>query len=201
MRKLLWCIPMIFLLTGCFAGVGAGDRAQELALQIRGELLQQGDYTAKVNITADYGQRVYQYALDVAAQGEETVLTITQPENIAGITARVKQEQSQLVYDDIVLETGPMDESGLTPVAALPALLDAAKSGYIAACALETDEEQSLLRIDCTDPEQPAGQGVETSLWFDIDTHAPVRGEISIDGFRAILCEFAQFTKGEEKPQ
>ena len=90
------------------------------------------------------------------------------------------------------VETGPLDAGGLTPVSALPALLEAAKSGYITACALE--EEDTLLRVDCGDPAGSPGSGTETVLWFDASTHALVRGEVSVDGFRVVLCEVTQFT-------
>ena len=53
-----------------------------------------------------------------------------------------------------------------------------------------------LLRIDCGDPEEGAGTGTETTLWFDSDTCALVRGEISVDGFRVITCECSNFTFG-----
>ena len=36
--------------------------------------------------------------------------------------------------------------------------------------------------------------GVETAVWFDLDTHGLVQGEISVDGARVILCRFTQFT-------
>ena len=85
-----------------------------------------------------------------------------------------------------------MDEDGLTPVSAVPALLEAARSGYITACALE--EDGTLLRVDCGSPEGAPGSGTETALWFDASTHALVRGEVSVDGFRVVLCEVTQFT-------
>jgi len=78
--------------------------------------------------------------------------------------------------------------------AAAAALLEAVRSGYITACALE--EEGTLLRVDCGDPAGSPGTGTETALWFDASTHALVRGEISVDGFRVILCEFSDFTAG-----
>ena len=91
------------------------------------------------------------------------------------------------------VETGPLDEEGLTPVSAIPALLEAAKTGYITACAME--EEGTLLRLDCGDPESQPGAGREHSLWFDAQGRNLVRGEIKIDGFRAILCEFSNVSK------
>ena len=129
-------------------------------------------------ITADYGQRVYQYELAVAVDGEETTLTLSAPDTVAGITARVTGQDGQLEYDDLSVETGPLD-------------LEGARSGYIVSCALE--EDGALLRMDCGDPEGTPGTGSEVSLWFDTSTHAMSRGEISVDGFRAILCEFTDF--------
>lgn len=197
MRKLLLCVPMIalLLLPACSGGSGV-NKAEELSLTIRGEYLEAASWTADVTVTADYGQRVYQYQLTAAASKDETVLTLSEPETVAGITARLTEKDSLLEYDGMSVETGPLDENGLTPVSAVPALMDAARSGYVIACSLEDGESGALLRMDCGDPEGQPGTGVETTLWFDADTHALVRGEISLDGFRAVLCEFSNFTKG-----
>ena len=134
---------------------------------------------------------MYQYELAVAVDGEETTLTLSAPDTVAGITARVTGQGGQLEYDGLSVETGPLDPEGLSPVSAVPALLEGARSGYIVSCALE--EDGTLLRMDCGDPEGTPGTGSEVSLWFDTSTHALSRGEISVDGFRAILCEFTDF--------
>ncbi|MCI9156592.1 MAG: hypothetical protein HFF44_06585 [Lawsonibacter sp.] len=178
------------LLTGC--GQAGGNQAEELALTIRGEYLTMDGCAARAAVTADYGQRVYQYEMAVSVNGEETLLTLSAPETVAGLTARMTGEENLLEFDGVAVETGPLDDSGLTPVSALPALLEAAKSGYITACALEEDE--ALLRVDCGDPAGSPGTGTEYALWFDASTHALTRGEISLDGFRVILCEFSDFT-------
>ena len=191
MRKLLFCVPMMILLLSACTGGAEGNEAEELALQIRGEYLAMSSCAGQAAITADYGQRVYQYELAVAVDGEETTLTLSAPDTVAGITARVTGQDGQLEYDGLSVETGPLDPEGLSPVSAVPALLEGARSGYIVSCALE--EDGALLRMDCGDPEGTPGTGSEVSLWFDASTHAPSRGEISVDGFRAILCEFTDF--------
>ena len=193
MRKRLLCVLMTtLLLAGC--GRAGVSEAEELALTIRGEYLAMEDCTARASITADYGSRVYQYEMAVAAAGEETTLTLTAPETVAGLTARQSGEDGFLEFDGLSVETGPMNEDGLTPVSALPALLEAARSGYMTACALE--ENGTVLRVDCGEPSGSAGTGTEITLWFDASTHALVRGEVSVDGFRVILCEFSEFTAG-----
>lgn len=191
MRKCVVCVLMTtLLLAGC--GKAGVSEAEELALTIRGEYLAMESCAARAAVTADYGQRVYQYEMTVSVNGEETTLTLSAPETVAGLTARLTGEENLLEFDGVSVETGPLDDDGLTPVSALPALLEAARSGYMTACALE--EDGALLRIDCGDPEGTPGAGTETALWFDASTHALTRGEISVDGFRAILCEFSEFT-------
>lgn len=197
MRKLLLCVPMITLLLAGCGGKTQGSEAEQLALLVRGEYLEMTACSLDASITADYGQRVYQYELSAAVGEEETVLTLTAPEAVAGVTARLSGETGLLEYDGMSVETGTLDSEGLTPMSALPALLETAQSGYIAACALEEQEGGGrLLRIDCGDPEEGPGTGTETTLWFDSDTCALVRGEISVDGFRVITCECSNFTFG-----
>lgn len=191
MRKRLFCVLMMTLLLAGCDQTGVSE-AEELALTIRGECLAMTNCAAKADITADYGRRVYRYGMTVAVTEQETVLTLTAPETVAGLSARLDGEESLLEFDGLSVETGPMDENGLTPVAAVPALLEAARTGYITACALE--EDGTALRVDCGDPEGSPGTGTETALWFDAATHALLKGEISVDGFRVILCEFSDFT-------
>lgn len=193
MRKCVICVLMTtLLLAGC--GTAGVSEAEELALTIRGEYLAMDRCAVQAAVTADYGQRVYQYEMAVSVNGEETSLTLSAPETVAGLTARLSGEENLLEFDGVSVETGPLDGDGLTPVSALPALLEAARSGYITACALE--EDGTLLRMDCGDPAGSPGTGTEIVLWFDAAAHTLVRGEVSVDGFRVILCEFSGFTAG-----
>ena len=68
MRKLLFCVPMMILLLSACTGGAEGNEAEELALQIRGEYLAMSSCAGQAAITADYGQRVYQYELAVASR-------------------------------------------------------------------------------------------------------------------------------------
>ena len=188
-------ILSVLLLSSC-GGVEEQAQAEELALTIRGEYLALENWSAKVNLTADYGERVYEFALTASAAGGETVLTLTEPEWVSGLTARLSEGEGQLEYDGLILETGPLDGEELSPMSALPALMEAACSGYMAQCELEEGETEVLLRVHCADPDQEPGEGIETTLWFAPDTHALVRGEISVDGLRVIQCTCTEFTMG-----
>ena len=128
------CVLMMILglsLSAC-GGAEGGNRAEQLALDIRGEYLEMGGCTASLELTADYGQRVYTYGigLNYAREGE-TTLTITAPENIAGVTARILEGETALEYDGMRVETGPLDDSGMSPVDAVPVLMDYVQEGFI----------------------------------------------------------------------
>ena len=188
------CVLMMILglsLSAC-GGAEGGNRAEQLALDIRGEYLEMGGCTASLELTADYGQRVYTYGigLNYAREGE-TTLTITAPENIAGVTARMDGDEGILEYEDLSLETGFLDGESLSPVSALPTLVEAARTQYIDRCTLA----DGVLEVHCADPEEDAGTGREVTLYFDAQTHALTGGEISQDGRRVITCEITEFTK------
>ena len=189
-----WMVVLCLLLSACGGGEAEAQNADELALAIRTEYLAMEGCTARMEITADYGDRVYGFTLDLSYTREgETTLTVVAPEEVAGVTARLSGEAAYLEYDGVSLETGPLDESGLSPVGAIPVLLRGAREGFIAESALDTVGEQECLRMTCRDPEAPPGEGMELSLWFDAATHGLVRGEILSDGFRVIDCVFTDF--------
>ena len=186
-------LALLLALSACGGGA-EGSQAEQLALELRGAYLALEGCTASIEVTADYGQRVYQFEMDAQVQGEDAVLTLTAPETVAGLTARWAGEAGTLEYDGVAVETGSLDPEGLDPVSAFPVLLEAARSGYLTACALE--EDGAVLRVDCGDPAGTPGQGTETTLWFDCGTHARLRGEIRVDGFRVIGCTCLEFTRG-----
>lgn len=70
---------MIMLLSACGHAPGGVGPAEELALTIRGEYAALSTWTAQAEITADYGQRVYEYAVAAEFDGAQTRLTLTAP--------------------------------------------------------------------------------------------------------------------------
>lgn len=194
--KKICALMMTLCLLLCSCGGTAGVRgSEELALDIRTAYLGMAACTASMDVTADYGARVYDYSMDFSWEKEgETVLTVTAPENIAGVTARIAQNSATMEYDGVSLETGPLDTLGLSPVGAVPALLDAVCRGYMAEVTEETMDGADCLRILFRDPEATPGVGRELTAWFDTGTHAMVRGEIASDGASVIQCAFTSFT-------
>lgn len=188
MRKSgLICVLMIsLLLTGC--GGGGKNGPMDRALAVRGTYLAANGCTARIRVSADYGQRVYNYVLDVTVTGQDTTLRVSEPAEIEGMTARLRMGESTLEYDGAILETGPLAADGLTPISAVAALFEAARSGFIGSSGTEGEN----LYILCRDPAKPPDQGREITLWFGPDDRL-LRGEVSVDGRRVVSCEFLDF--------
>ena len=185
-------IALCLLASGC----GGGEKpAEDMAQAIREEYSAMTGCAGTVEVTADYGQRVYQYTLDFTFSEGELTLTVTAPAELSGVTAHVAEGQTKLEYDGAILETGPLSPEGLSPVSALPVLLDYARGGFSDQWGTEGEGEQALLRIDYRDPDNGPGSGTEGVLWFDPADHDLVRGEITEDGYRVIACEWTAFSR------
>jgi len=184
---------LLCLLTACGQGESQGE---ELALQIRTELIAMASCSGEMEVVADYGDRVYDFVLDFSYEKDgNTVLTVVNPDMLQGITMTIEQGETMLTYDGASLETGQLSADGLSPISAFPTILSQMMEGYIAETAIETlSNETETVHVCIRDPEQTQGTGSETNIWFDTSTHLPVQAELSTDGYTVIRCDFLSFT-------
>lgn len=194
MRKLAACVLMMtLLLSGCKAG-GGGESPEELAGTIREEYKNMAGWSAAADLTVDYGDKVFNFTMDVQWRREgETVLTVTAPELLSGITARVAEKETVLEYDGAGLSLGALDGDGLTPVSAVTALMARIDQGYMAQWNW-TGPEDSQLAILCRDPDLAPNEGTEFLLTFDRASHALLGTEVSSAGVTVLTVNFSNFT-------
>ena len=194
MRKLPACVLMMtLLLSGCKAG-GAGETPEEAALAVRDAYQSLAGWSAAVDITAEVGDKVFDFTLDAVWRREgETVLTITAPELLAGITARIAEGQTVLEYDGAGLSLGLLDDSGLTPVSAVTACMEQIQRGWMAKCAW-AGENDAHLQISFQDPEREDNAGTQFLLTFDRAGYALLSAEVSAQGRTVLSAQFSDFT-------
>lgn len=194
MRRIISCVLMMtLLLTGC--GTRKEDSPENLAALIRAEYLSMSGCSSTVNLSADYGEQVFDFTVNASWQrGGDTVLTVTAPDLIAGITARIRDGETLLEYDGAGLSLGMLDLSGLTPVSAIPALMECITSGYMARCSWSGEGEGRELVVLCRDPNAAPQKGTEFTLYFDPATHALKRAEVSVNGVQCLTAQFTDFT-------
>ncbi len=194
MRKALSCVLMMTLLL-CACTGERDDSPEQLAAAIRGEYLSLAAWRAEADVSVSYGDTVFEFSLSAAGERDgETVLTVTAPDTVAGITARVRKGETLLEYDGAGLSLGALDGSGLTPVSALPAVLQSLTEGYMARCAWQGEGESRVLLIQCRDPRAAEGKGTGFDLYLDPATHALLRAEVSADGVLVLTVRFHEFT-------
>ena len=192
-RKLLSCVLMMILLCAC--GAGGSNSPEHLAAQIRAEYLTLSGWSSDVSLSADYGEQVFDFAVNASWQRDgDTVITVTEPKLIEGITARIRDGETLLEYDSMGFSLGMLDLSGLTPVSAIPALMDCIVTGYMARCSWQGEGESRELVILCRDPNAESQQGTEYTLIFDPVTHVPKRAEVTVDGVLRLTVRFTDFS-------
>lgn len=194
MRRLLPCVLMMtLLLSGC-RPAGGDETPEEAALALREAYQALAGWSASVDISVCYTETVYDFSLDAKwSRDGETVLTITAPDLVAGITARVAQGETVLEYDGAGLSLGLLDDSGLTPVSAVTACMEQIEKGWMAQCAW-AGENGEYLQISFRDPEREANAGTQFLLTFDRAGHALLSAEASAQGETVLTAQFTNFT-------
>lgn len=175
------------------------DSYHQQAIEARSQYLAMTQGTAQCQLNADYGQRVYDFSMVVNIAQQEgvftTELTLTAPEEIQGIQATQVGfgKDSKLLWEDMILDTGDLSQSGLSPVTAVPLLLETLCQGYIESVSIKEKSSGTVVELYCRNPEQALGQGQEIILWLDPNNYSLLGGEIFQDGVRVIACTMEQF--------
>lgn len=190
-------VIMSLLITSC-SGVGVESYHQE-GLNARARYLSMTQATGVCELLADYGQRVYSFSMVVNVAVEEgefrSSLTLTAPEEIAGIsvTQLGLGQESKLLWEDLILETGDLSGEGLSPVTAFPLFLETLCQGYLETVSEKETKNGKVLELYSRDPDKAVGTGQEVFLWLDPDTYLLLGGEVFQDGQRVLACEMTQF--------
>lgn len=181
MRKaMLFALMLTLLLTAC--GGEEKDPVGELQRQYAAVTAA----TMEADITCHYDEEDRAYTLLCAYTPESSTVTVLAPANLAGISATVEDGTLSLSYDGISLDAGSYSAAAISPVAALPKLMEAAAKGYPSEHSEEALGERTCLRLAC---DLENDEGILYTTWFDQETLLPLHSEISADG--ALVFEVA----------
>ena len=174
MRKALLFAPMLMLLLA-----GCGGEEKDLAADIQSQYAALTSAVMEADVTCHYDDEVRAYTLLCAYTPESSTVTVLAPENLSGISATVADGKLTLSYDDISLDAGSYSAAAVSPVAALPKLMEAAASGYVTEQSEEKLEERDCLRLSC---DLSGEEGTQYATWFDEETLLPLKSEVSAGG-------------------
>ena len=188
MRRILYAgmlLACLLLFSSC---KGSGGELQE-ALDFRTALLDATSCGFTAEVTADYGQRVYEFSLDCTYHQQENTaeLEVIAPETISGIKASVDGEDASVSFEDTVLSFGTMAGGHVAPLQ-LPQLLgDAWVYGYLETVSKSDDGQLATYRTGYGDNE------LLIYTYFDSDMK-PTRAEVYYDDqcvLRAKLSDYS----------
>ena len=174
MRKALLFAPMLMLLlTAC------GGEEKDPAAELQAQYANLTGAVMEADVSCHYADEDRAYTLLCDYAPERSTVTVLSPANLAGISATVENGTLTLSYEDISLDAGGYSAAAISPVAALPKLMQAAASGYVTEKSEETVGERPCLRLAC---DLPDDEGSVYTTWFDQETLLPLRSEISAEG-------------------
>lgn len=175
-------LPLLLL-----AGCGKEEEQTQQALDFRTRLLEAGGCAFDADVQASYGETAARFSMHCVYSVQDGVtMTLTAPETLTGMTARVDSSGAKLVFDGAEIGFSTLAGGRLAPMAAPWVLADCWASGYIAWSGMEGD----LLRVTYR-----TGYGtdeLQADVWFDSGT--PARAELSYEGALLLSAELTNFT-------
>lgn len=181
---LTFALTIALCLTLCSC---SGEKAapKDMVQEFKNEFFTAQEITIHMDITADYGERVYDYRLKYTGDISAGEIEVISPEEIAGLKVSLSPDGTALIYDGAELNTGAITPDGLSPVETVPLMLSAWRDGYAAESFNETifDTETVSALVNISDD-------VSLKTWFDKATGLPLFAEISSAGYTVISCKF-----------
>lgn len=170
------CLPFVLALCLLLSGCGSGVKKQYE--QFSTALVQRDSLSFTARLRAEYEDKTAEFTLKYARDESGQTVTVTEPEIIAGISARIAGDGTALVYDGMILDTGELDAYGLTPMSALPVLVSAMESGHLESFR----KEDGLLVLELVPEEHLA-----VTVWFDEEMR-PLKAELVSEGQLRVAC-------------
>ncbi len=184
MRKLLAVLFLpVFLFTGCAKPASP----TQSALDLRTRLMNCGGCSFTAQIAADLGQQVYHFTVECDYDTEDgAVVTVKEPEEIAGITARVSPDGCDLEFDGMALAVGELAGGRVSPLSACWLLGSCWTGAYIQSGGKDENLER-ITYLDGYDEEE-----LTMDTWLN-ESGVPVHCEVTYDSLRCLTIELTDF--------
>ena len=168
------------LLAVCLLLAGCGSRAEEKRFaDFSASLAEKETLSFCAELRAEYADRTLSFTLDYLKDAEGETISVLEPKRIAGIRAHLAEGSDTLSFEGLILDTGPLDPYGLTPMNALPRLVDALMTGHLASHWEEGGQPVYHLILD---------DHLSASVWFEPQSMVPSYAELQSDDTVHIFC-------------
>lgn len=180
-------IFLILLILATLCGCSDVSEEMDRAMALRGKI-QQKEVTFDVDITADYGDKVYSFSMECHADTLGNLkFKVTTPESISGVTGIVSKGSGKLTFDAQALAFDILADDLISPVSGPWVLMETLRGGYLNSCAREGE----LLRVSIDDSYEKNALHLE--IWLD-SQDVPRQCEIYWQGRRLLSMNVTNFT-------
>lgn len=181
MKKIAILLAACLLLTGCTSS----KREQ---VQAYYSTIETAQMQAQIIVHLGGDDRTFGVACTYDRAGGTTT-TITEPEELRGLSATFSGEDMTLSYDGSVWPAG--DGGMLSAANCLPLVLQAAGMGYVTEEGRDRLGDTEYLRLSAE--LTVSAQTYAATLWVEPDGFAPYAAELSKDGAVLLTIHFTQF--------
>ena len=179
MRRYLCLLGLLLLLCGC-----AGESGEREFAAFQESLGEEITFTAA--ITALSEREVSAFTAAFCRNGEESILSLTEPEALAGVTVRRRESEDTLSYDGLLLCLPELEGSALSPCEGFFALAEALREGRILRAWHEGDALAAELFV--TD-------GCTATVY--LAEGQPCRCELAQHGKAVLQCDITDWNTGD----
>lgn len=178
------CLPV--LLAFCLLLTGCGSKAAKKQFEkFSEELAGSAALSFTAQMRAEYEDKTVQFTLQYEKDETGCAVTVLAPELIAGVKARVAGGDTALEYDGMIIDTGTLDSYGLTPMSALPVLVQAMTAGH-----LDSYWQENGMTVMQLIP----NDHLTATVWFEGGSLVPVRAELISEGRVTVSCDIESWT-------
>lgn len=191
MRRVI--IPALMIMSLLLTGCGETAKLEKQLEDFRAEISEAENISFLAHVCAEMETTQFECVLRVNRQGDVTTIEVVEPELIAGISAQISGDDSALVYDGMILSLGNAMEKAISPIAAMPQIIDAVTKGHVTAIWTEEEGEKALVAAQTY-----VSDVSYMKLWFEKDSMTPVNAELVVEGAVVVKCRIDDFTKDQE---
>lgn len=182
-------ITLLLALTAC----GEGSVTAGLDARFRQHYANLTGFTAQAQVTADYGERVYQYELALSGDLTQGSLEVTGPESIAGTSFSWSEGGGAVSYDGVSLETGRLSADGLSPTDAMPMILNTLAAGRQISTGEQVLAGEATVFLELANPAYP-DEASTVLAWLAKEDGALRRAEVTMEGTTVVTYDFTAFS-------
>ena len=183
MNKIIWPLLLCAVLCGC----GGGETGNAVQEQYR--TLETARLEAEVTSHTSTDSRTFTLLCSYDADGD-AVTTVTDPGELAGLTAVVSGTDMTLSSEGLQLPAGASLD--ICPANCLPELLRTLAEGYLKEQGTEPVEDTPCLRLTLETTGQ-SGAAVLCSVWLDESSLIPRYAEFSQNGNVVLTVRMISF--------